>query len=175
MEIRDAVESDFEEITAIYNEVLTHSTAIYNDQQATVQERLAWWRARQQQGFPVLIATDDAVVKGFATFGDFRSWPGYRFTVEGTIHIHASARGQGIGKALLAELIRRATALGKHTMIAGVDSENQASIQFLQRAGFVQVAHLREVGYKFGRYLDLIFLQYFLTAAGQDGSTQNPA
>ena len=113
MEIRDAVESDFEEITAIYNEVLTHSTAIYNDQPTTVQERLAWWRARQQQGFPVLVATDDAVVKGFATFGDFRSWPGYRFTVEGTIHIHASARGQGIGKALLAELIRRATAAGQ--------------------------------------------------------------
>lgn len=175
MEIRDAAESDFEEITAIYNEVLTHSTAIYSDQPTTVEERLAWWRARQQQRFPVLVATEGAAVKGFATFGDFRTWPGYRFTVEGTIHIHASACGQGIGKALLAELICRATTLGKHTMIAGVDSENQVSIQFLQRAGFVQVAHLREIGYKFGRYLDLIFLQYFLPASDKDTSTQNPA
>lgn len=175
MEIRDAVESDFGEITAIYNEVLTHSIAIYSDRAVTVEERLAWWRVRQQQGFPVLVATEGALVKGFATFGDFRSWPGYRFTVEGTIHIHASARGQGIGKNLLAELIRRATALGKHTMIAGVDSENHASIQFLQRAGFVQVAHLREVGYKFDRYLDLIFLQYFLTPTTRDAQTRNPA
>lgn len=163
MEIREAVESDFAEITEIYNEVLAHSTAIYNDRPTTVEERLAWWRARQQQGFPVLVATDGSAISGFATFGEFRSWPGYRFTVEGTIHIHASARGQGIGKALLSELIRRATALGKHTMIAGVDSENQASIQFLKRAGFFEVAHLREVGYKFDRYLDLIFLQHFLT------------
>jgi L-amino acid N-acyltransferase YncA len=163
MEIREAVEADFEEITAIYNEVLTHSTAIYNDRPASVEERLAWWRARQHQGFPVLVAMETNAVMGFAAFGDFRSWPGYRFTVEGTIHIHASARGQGIGKNLLSELIRQATVLGKHTMIAGVDSENQASIRFLERAGFVPVAHLREVGYKFDRYLDLIFLQYFLT------------
>ncbi|HTU51278.1 MAG TPA: GNAT family N-acetyltransferase [Acidobacteriaceae bacterium] len=175
MEIREAVASDFGEITAIYNEVLTHSTAIYSDRPATVEDRLAWWRARQQQGFPVLVATEGTAIKGFATFGDFRSWPGYRFTVEGTIHIHASARGQGIGKALLAELIRRATALGKHTMIAGVDSENQASIKFLQRAGFVQVAHLREVGYKFDRYLDLIFLQYFLTPPAREAPNRNPA
>jgi L-amino acid N-acyltransferase len=175
MEIRDAIEADFEEITAIYNEVLTHSTAIYSDRPATVEERLAWWRTRQQQEFPVLVATEEAAVKGFATFGDFRSWPGYRFTVEGTIHIHASARGQGIGKALLAELIRRATALGKHTMIAGVDSDNHASIQFLHRAGFEQVAHLREVGYKFDRYLDLIFLQYWLTSPTRELPNRNPA
>jgi phosphinothricin acetyltransferase len=174
MEIREAVEADFEQITSIYNEVLTHTTAIYSDRPASVEERLAWWRARQQQGFPVLVAAEGAAVKGFATFGDFRSWPGYRFTVEGTIHIHASARGQGIGKALLAELIRLAKAMGKHTMIAGVDSENQASIHFLQGAGFVQVAHLREVGYKFDRYLDLIFLQYFLTPPAEPTQPQNP-
>jgi L-amino acid N-acyltransferase len=160
--IRDAVEADFDQITAIYNEVLTTSTAIYSDRPATREERLAWWRSRREQGYPVLVAEDASAVAGFATFGDFRSWPGYRFTVECTVHIHSSSRGQGVGTKLLNELIHRAEACGKHTMIAGVDSENQASLRFFQRFGFERAAHLREVGFKFDRFLDLIFLQYWL-------------
>jgi phosphinothricin acetyltransferase len=163
LEIRDAVEADFDEITAIYNEVLTNSTAIYNDRPTTREERLAWWRARREQGYPVLVAVYESSVAGFATFGDFRSWPGYRFTVEGTIHIRSSSRGQGVGTELLKILLHRAEMLGKHTMIAGVDSENTASLRFLERFGFERVAHLREVGYKFNRFLDLIFLQYWIT------------
>jgi L-amino acid N-acyltransferase YncA len=160
MEIRDAVEADFDGITAIYNEVLTHSTAIYNDRPAEVEDRIAWWRGRQAQSYPVLVAMDEEGVAGFATFGDFRPWPGYRFTVEGTIHIRSSARGHGIGSELLKELVARAKALGKHSMLAGVDSENAASLRFLERFGFKQVGYLPEVGYKFGRFLDLVFLQY---------------
>ncbi len=104
-------------------------------------------------------------VAGFASFGDFRAWPGYRFTVEGTIHIQSDLRGQGVGTALLQELVKRAREMGKHTMIAGVDAENTASLRFLERFGFQQVAHFREVGFKFDRFLDLIFLQYWLSAA----------
>jgi L-amino acid N-acyltransferase len=163
LEIRDAVEADFDEITAIYNEVLTNSTAIYNDRPTTREERLVWWRARREQGYPVLVAVDGSSVAGFATFGDFRPWPGYRFTVEGTIHIHASSRGHGVGTELLKILIHRAKLLGKHTMVAGVDSENAASLRFLERSGFERAAYLREVGYKFNRFLDLIFLQYWIT------------
>jgi phosphinothricin acetyltransferase len=164
LEIRDAVAADLDEITAIYNEVLTNSTAIYNDRPTTREERLVWWRARREQGYPVLVAVGGSSVAGFATFGDFRPWPGYRFTVEGTIHIRSSSRGQGVGTQLLNSLIHRAKMLGKHTMIAGVDSENVASLRFLERFGFERVAHLREVGYKFNRFLDLIFLQYWITA-----------
>jgi L-amino acid N-acyltransferase YncA len=163
MQIRDAVQADFDEITAIYNEVLTNSTAIYNDRQTTPEERIAWWKMRQEQGYPVLVAADGGTVAGFGTFGDFRPWPGYRFTVEGTIHIDSRARGQGIGTALLKTLIIRAAALGKHTMIAGVDSENSASLRFLERFGFERRAYLREVGYKFDRFLDLVLLQYWIT------------
>jgi L-amino acid N-acyltransferase len=163
LEIRDAVEADFDEITAIYNEVLTNSTAIYNDRPTTREERLVWWRARREQGYPVLVAVNGSSVAGFATFGDFRPWPGYRFTVEGTIHIHASSRGRGVGTELLKILIHRAKLLGKHTMVAGVDSENAASLRFLERSGFERTAYLREVGYKFNRFLDLIFLQYWIT------------
>jgi L-amino acid N-acyltransferase len=163
MQIRDAVQADFDQITAIYNEVLTHSTAIYNDRPATVEERISWWRSRLAQGFPVLAAADGARIIGFASFVDFRAWPGYRFTVEGTVHIHADGRGQGVGTELLKAILARAKALGKHIMIAGVDSENAASLRFLERFGFERAGCLREVGYKFDRFLDLVFLQYWIS------------
>jgi phosphinothricin acetyltransferase len=164
MRIRDAVDADFDQITAIYNDIVATSTAIYNDQPATIEDRLAWAFARREQGYPVLVADLDGVIAGFASFGDFRSWPGYRFTIEGTVHIHSGARGRGIGSALLRELINRADTIGKHSMIAGVDSENTASLRFLERFGFERVGHLREVGFKFNRFLDLVFLQYRITA-----------
>jgi L-amino acid N-acyltransferase len=173
MQIRDALNDDFEQITEIYNEVVLHSTAIYNDQPATVEERRAWGRARAGQGFPVIVAAEQDRISGFASFGDFRAWPGYRFTVEGSVHIRAQSRGRGIGTELLKSIIDRARALGKHSMIAGVDSENAASLRFLERFGFEPVGHLREVGFKFNRYLDLVFLQYWLTAPVR--SLKNPS
>jgi phosphinothricin acetyltransferase len=163
MVIRDALEKDFEAITAIYNEVLLHSTAIYSDVPATVAERAALWQARNQQNYPTLVACEDDVITGFASFGDFRSWPGYRFTVEHSVHIHSSFRGRGTGSALLQALIPRAAALGKHVMIGGIDAENAASLRFHERLGFTRVAHFREVGFKFGRYLDLVFVQRLIT------------
>lgn len=163
MQIRDAVQSDIEEITVIYNEVLMNSTAIYNDRPATVEERTSWWRSRVSQGFPVLVADDGGPIAGFATFGDFRAWPGYRFTVEGTVHIRSGSRGQGVGTELLKAILARAKAMGKHIMIAGVDADNTASLKFLERFGFVHAGHLREVGYKFERFLDLVFMQYWIS------------
>ena len=163
MQIRDAVETDFEAITAIYNDVLTHSTAIYNDRPAAVADRIAWWRARLEQHYPVLVATNGDHICGFGSFGDFRSWPGYRFTVEGTVHVASAYRGQGVGSLLLRALIAQAKLAGKHSMIAGVDSENASSLQFLERFGFVRAGYLPEVGFKFDRYLNLVLLQYWLT------------
>ena len=169
MEITDAVESDFPAITAIYNDVIRTSTAIFNDAPVSVEDRVAWWKARAAQGYPVLVARDENGLAGFATFGDFRPWPGYRFTVEGTIHIDASARRKGVGGVLLEALIARAREAGKHVMVAGVDSENVASLRFLEQSGFERVGHLREVGHKFGRFLDLVFLQYLLDPPDNGG------
>jgi L-amino acid N-acyltransferase YncA len=167
MQIREAVLSDLEEITEIYNQVVLTSTAIYSDRPATLEDRITWWKGRLGQGFPVLVAMEHGSVGGFGSFGEFRAWPGYRFTVEGTVHIHHSMRGHGVGAALLAELVRLAREMGKHTMIAGVDAENEASLRFLQRFGFERVVHFREVGYKFDRFLDLVFLQYWLGSSGR--------
>jgi len=163
MEIRDAIAADFEAIAAIYNEVLTHSTAIYNDRPATLDDRLSWWHARQEQHYPVLVAADGRQVCGFGSFADFRSWPGYRFTVEGTVHVARDSRGQGVGSQLLEALVVQAKLAGKHSMIAGVDSENTASLRFLERSGFQRVGFLPEVGYKFDRFLNLVLLQYWIT------------
>jgi L-amino acid N-acyltransferase YncA len=163
MKIRDAVEGDIERVTTIYNEVLGSSTAIFNDQPVSVGERVQWWRGRVEREFPVLVAVENGAVVGFASFGEFRSWPGYRFTVEHTVHVDSEFRGRGVGSALVRELIERARAAGKHVMVGGVDAENMASLRFHERMGFERVAHFREVGFKFDRFLDLVMLQYWIT------------
>ncbi len=162
LHIRPAAEPDLPAMTAIYNEVIATSTAVYSDAPVTTADRQAWWAARTAQGYPVLVAQAGDRVIGFSTFGDFRAWPGYRFSVEHTVHIAAGERGGGVGRALVEALFPLAVALGKHVMLAGVDAENAASIRFHERLGFEQTGRLREVGFKFGRYLDLVFLQRFL-------------
>ena len=164
MDVRDADETHLPESLAIYNEVLAPSTAIFSDRPTTLDERTTWFRARRAQGYPVLVAVEGPRVLGYATFGDFRSWPGYRHTVEHSVHVAADGRGRGVGGALMAQLLPRAVALGKHVMIAGIDASNAASIRFHERLGFERVGLLREVGCKFGRWLDLAFLQRQLGA-----------
>ena len=162
MDIRDAEVSDLPGLLAIYNDVIATSTAIYSYVPATLEERTAWWRARIDSGYPVLVAVDPSGVLGFSTFGDFRTWPGYRFTVEHSVHVRADTRGRGVGKELVKALFPRAAALNKHVMIAGVDAANEASIRFHERLGFEKSGHLREVGHKFDRWLDLVFLQRWI-------------
>jgi L-amino acid N-acyltransferase YncA len=159
MQIHDATEADLPGIVAIYNEVIATSTAIYSYELVTLADRRDWWRARAALGYPVLVAVDATGVLGVASFGDFRAWPGYRFTVEHSVHVRADCRGRGLGTQLLKALLPRAAACDKHVMIAGVDAANAASIRFHERLGFEQVGHLHEVGYKFDRWLDLVFLQ----------------
>jgi L-amino acid N-acyltransferase len=159
LQIRDATEADLPGLVAISNEIIATSTAIYSNEPVTLANRREWWRARAAQGYPVLVATDASGVSGFASFGDFRAWPGYRFTVEHSVHVRADCRGQGVGTQLIKALLPRAAACNKHVMIGGVDASNAASIRFHERLGFTQVGHLCEVGYKFDRWLDLVFLQ----------------
>jgi phosphinothricin acetyltransferase len=162
VQVRDAREEDLAGVLAIYNDVIATTTAIFRDEPATLEDRREWWQARAAQGYPVLVAIEDDAVVGFASFGDFRAWPGYRYTVEHSVHVRADRRGSGAGQALMRPLIARARTLGKHVMMAGVDADNAGSIRFHERLGFERVGHLREVGFKFGRRLDLVFLQRLL-------------
>jgi phosphinothricin acetyltransferase len=164
--LRDAVEDDIPGILSIYNDVIATSTAIYAEKAVALDDRLAWFRLRQQQGYPVLVATDDSGVTGFISFGDFRAWPCYLHSVEHSVHVRADRRRRGLGRSLIEALIPRASALGKHILIAGIDADNIGSLKLHQSLGFEQVAHLREVGRKFDRWLDLVLMQRFLDAPG---------
>lgn len=162
--VRDAQEGDLPGILEIHNEVIRTSSAVYTEQETTLGNRREWLAQRISQGFPVLVAADpaDGSVLGYSTFGDFRPWPGYRHTVEHSVYVRADARGRGVDGALVEPLFERAAALRKHVMVAGIDAANPASIRLHERLGFERAGTLREVGTKFGRWLDLVFMQRFL-------------
>jgi phosphinothricin acetyltransferase len=167
MHIVAATVDELPGILAIYNEVIEHSTAIYALAPTTLAERRTWLETRVGSGYPVLAAIERDEVLGFASFGDWRgTWPGYRYTVEHTVHVRSDARGRGLGRQLVEALFPLALALGKHVMIGGIDASNVRSIRFHERLGFERVAHFREVGHKFGRWLDLVFVQRLLDAPG---------
>jgi L-amino acid N-acyltransferase len=167
MPIRDAETGDLAQILAIYNEVIATSTAIYSTEPSTHAERSEWFEQRRRRGFPVLVACEGDRVLGFSSFGEFRgAFSGYRHSVEHSVHVGADARGKGVGRDLVAALFPLAAALGKHVMIGAVDAANEGSLRFHERLGFERVAHFREVGRKFDRWLDLVFVQRFLDPPG---------
>jgi phosphinothricin acetyltransferase len=127
-----------------------------------MEAQVLWFDDKRATDKPVLVAAEGADVVGFCSYGPFRAWPGYIYTVEDSIYVAAGRRGKGIGSQLLAALIERARGQKLHAMIAGIEAENTVSIRLHQKHGFVAVGQLKEVGYKFGRWLDLAFLQLML-------------
>ncbi|MEY5099764.1 MAG: hypothetical protein RJA36_2483 [Pseudomonadota bacterium] len=157
-QLRDADAADAAGIAAIYNHAVLHTTAIWNEATVDAANRAAWIAERRRQGYPVLVAVDsERQVLGYASFGDWRAFDGYRHTVEHSVYVHPEAQGRGIGLALLGELIARARALGKHAMVAAIEAGNEGSLRLHRRLGFEPAGLLREVGTKFGRWLDLAF------------------
>lgn len=157
--IRDAREEDIAAILDIYNHVILNTTSVYSEEPHTYQMRLQWYHDRISNGFPVFVAEDAGVVIGFSSFGPFRVWPCYRYTVENSVYVHLDHRGRGVSKLLLQPLINRAREMELHAMIAGIDADNEVSYRLHQSFGFVEVAHFKEVGFKFGRWLDLKFME----------------
>jgi phosphinothricin acetyltransferase len=160
MIVRDASEAELAGILAIYNHAVAHSTAIWNDVLVDLDNRREWWRARVGARFPVLVALDDeGAVLGYASYGPFRPFDGYRQTVEHSVYVAESARRRGVATALIAALEARARAAGMHVMVGGIAADNEASLDLHRRLGFSETGHLPEVGQKFGRWLDLVFMQ----------------
>lgn len=162
MDIREATIRDVPGITEIYNDAVLSTTAIWNETEVDHANRMTWLEDHQQSGFPVLVAVEDHDVLGYATFGQWRNWEGYRHTVEHSVYVREDQRGRGLGRRLMMELIHEAREAGAHVMVAAVESENTGSVALHQKLGFEQVGHLKQVGTKFGRWLDLTFLQLML-------------
>ena len=152
-----------EAILAIFNEAILHSTAIYDYKPRTMEMIAGWFDTKAKAKFPVIgIENESGVLMGFASYGTFRVWPAYKYSVEHSVYVDARFRGQGVGRRLLRELITVAQAQEYHVLIGGIDAANAVSIRLHESLGFVHAGTIREAGFKFGRWLDLAFYQLIL-------------
>ncbi|HCZ1684117.1 TPA: N-acetyltransferase [Staphylococcus aureus] len=157
--IRCAKKEDLNAILAIYNDAIINTTAVYTYKPQTIDERIAWFETKQRNHEPIFVFEENRSVLGFATFGSFRPWPAYQYTIEHSIYVDASARGKGIASQLLQRLIVEAKAKGYRTLVAGIDASNEASIKLHQKFNFKHAGTLTNVGYKFDYWLDLAFYE----------------
>ncbi|HHW9616057.1 TPA: N-acetyltransferase family protein [Staphylococcus aureus] len=157
--IRCAKKEDLNAILAIYNDAIINTTAVYTYEPQTIDERIAWFETKQRNHEPIFVFEESGSVLGFATFGSFRPWPAYQYTIEHSIYVDASARGKGIASQLLQHLIVEAKAKGYRTLVAGIDASNEASIKLHQKFNFKHAGTLTNVGYKFDYWLDLAFYE----------------
>lgn len=160
-------------IRGIFNEVIETSTALYEYSPRSMEEVERWVATRLAESRPILGAEDDSGrLLGFASYGTFRHFPAYKYTVEHSVYVAAYARGRGLGRLLLSALIERAMSRDVHVMVGGIDASNAASIALHRSLGFTHAGTIRQAGWKFGRWLDLEFWQRVLTgpASPTDGS-----
>lgn len=161
MEVRRAEAGDAEAVRAIYNAEVTGSTVTFDIVPRTPAEQLAWV-AEHQGAHPAVVAVEAGTVAGFGSLSVFRDRPAYATTVEDSVYVAADWRGRGVGRLLLAELLRLATDHGFHTVVARISGDNEASIALHRAQGFDLVGVEREVGRKFGRWIDVTVMQRML-------------
>lgn len=157
--LRDATEADLPALLAIYNHAVAETTAIWNETLVDLANRKAWFDLRQARGFPILVAEAEGRIAGYASYGDWRPFDGFRQSVEHSVYVEKDFYGRGIGKALMTALIARARAGDIHVMVAAIEAGNQGSIALHQSLGFRLVGTHHEVGKKFGRWLDLTMME----------------
>lgn len=150
-------------VLAIFNDAILNSTDLYDYKPRTAEMMQAWFEAKGKGNFPVIgVQGDGGELMGFASFGSFRAWPAYKYSVEHSVYVDASFRGRGVGRRLLEAVIEAARARDFHVLIGGIDATNAASIALHERMGFTHCGSIRQVGFKFGRWLDLGFYQLIL-------------
>jgi phosphinothricin acetyltransferase len=150
-------------ILAIFNDAILNSTALYDYRPRTLESMAGWFRTKETHRFPVVGLEDDAgQLAGFASYGTFRAWPAYKYSVEHSVYVHREHRGKGLGPRLMRALIEEARSQGYHTMVGGIDVQNAASIRMHTQLGFVPCGVIRQAGFKFGNWLDLAFYQLIL-------------
>lgn len=159
--IRIATVADLAAINDIYNFYVLHSTTTYQVEPETIDDRHRWFAARGPQ-HPVIVAERDERIVGWGSLSRYHARAAYARTVENSVYVHHEHQRTGVGSAILADLIERASILGHHTIIAGIDADQAASIALHARFEFVRVGHMKEVGRKFERWLDVVYMQRML-------------
>jgi L-amino acid N-acyltransferase YncA len=158
--VRPATEADLPAILEIYNEAVLTTTASYDYEPRSLGHRQQWFAERKREGYPVFVALDDSLrVVGWSALNPYHARRGYRFTVENSVYVAERARGKGIGRQLLQPLVEAARVQGFRAIIAAIDASNEVSLRLHASFGFEKVGHFKEVGYKFERWLDVIYMQ----------------
>ncbi|MTI17244.1 N-acetyltransferase family protein [Rhodobacteraceae bacterium RKSG542] len=173
MIIRAAIERDLPEILEIHNDAVKTLPAVWTDAEDSLDQRATWFHQRMELGYPVIVSESaDGEVLGFGSYGRFREKSGYDLTVEHSVYVKKGARGQGAGRKMLLALINQAREDGFHAMVGAIDSENKASIVLHRKLGFEVSGILPQVGYKFGRWLDLTLVTMILDEASAPAATE---
>lgn len=155
-------------ILDIFNEAIVSSTALFDYRPRPPASMAPWFATKRQQGYPVIgLESDAGELLGFASWGAWRAWPAYKYSVEHSIYVHAAQRGRGLGRRLLQALVDRAAVQDVHLMVGGIEAGNHPSIRLHEQLGFSHAGTVREAGYKFGRWLDLAFYQRLLPTPAQ--------
>ena len=162
VKVRAAVREDVPSILQIYNDAVLTTTATYDYEPRSLDHRMAWFEDHVLKNLPVFVAVENGTTVGWSSLSGYHDRKGYRFTCENSIYIAPAHRGRGIGGLLLAPLIEGAGKLGMHAIIATIDASNAASVRLHAKFGFVQVGHFKEVGYKFDRWLDVVYMERIL-------------
>lgn len=160
--LRPAVFQDLEALLEIVNHAIAHTTANYSYEPQTLEAQRLWLQQRQTQHFPVIVAEEHGQILGYGSFGTFREKIGYQYTVEHSVYVREGQQGKGVGGLLLRELIQIATKQNFHVMVGAIDASNALSIGFHKKYGFRECGVIHEAGFKFGRWLDLLFMQLTL-------------
>jgi phosphinothricin acetyltransferase len=150
-------------ILDIFNEAILNSTALYDYSPRVPESMVTWFEAKKKGNFPVIgIEDGKGTLVAFGSYGTFRAWPAYKYSVEHSVYVHKDHRGRGLGLQIMQALIAAARQNDVHAMIGGIDATNAGSIALHERLGFKHVGTLPQVGFKFGRWLDLAFYQLLL-------------
>jgi L-amino acid N-acyltransferase YncA len=160
--LRPATSNDLGKILDIVNHSILNTTANYSYEIQNLEVQTKWFENKKSKNLPVIVADLDGEVVGFGSYGQFREKIGYQYTVEHSVYVTDNVIGKGVGSKLLTELIRLAKEQGYHVMIGAIDADNAGSIAFHEKFGFVVTGTIREVGYKFDHWLDLVFMQLIL-------------
>jgi phosphinothricin acetyltransferase len=150
-------------ILQILNEAIVNSTALYDYSPRSPESMIKWFEGKTASAYPVIgVVSDEGALLGFGSYGTFRAFPAYKYTIENSVYVHASHRGMGIGTIILKSLIECATTQNYHVMVAAIDKNNSKSISLHEKAGFTHAGTIAQAGFKFGRWLDLAFYQLIL-------------